>query len=107
MTSYQPGPSRLRAPVGRHCHHPLGPPTEAAVARLVGAVQADVRDEWRSRRYLSFSEASMALLRPTGDTGSIVAIDSGQWAPFGGSSSALGSRMCRLVHRRESSWFAR
>jgi hypothetical protein len=48
------------------------------VIRLVGAVLADMHDEWQSgdRRYLS--EGSMALIRPNGDTGTIAAIDSGE-----------------------------
>ena len=54
-------------------------PNDAAVIRLVGAVLADMHDEWQSadnRRYLS--EGSMALLYPDRDTGPIAAIDSGE-----------------------------
>jgi len=53
-------------------------PNEAAVIRLVGAVLADMHDEWQSgeRRYLS--EGSMALLVPSGDTETIAALNRGE-----------------------------
>ncbi len=53
-------------------------PNDAAVIRLVGAVLADMHDEWQSgdRRYLS--EGSMALLKPGAHTQVIAAIDSGE-----------------------------
>ena len=52
-------------------------PNEAAVIRLVGAVLADMHDEWQvsDRRYLS--EGSMAKINPTSDTGLVAAIGAG------------------------------
>jgi putative transposase len=52
-------------------------PNPASVIRLVGAVLADVHDEWQAgdRRYLS--EGSMALLYPERDTQPVAEITPG------------------------------
>jgi len=52
-------------------------PNEAAVIRLVGAILADMHDEWQvsDRRYLS--EGSMARLKPASDNETVAALPTG------------------------------
>jgi putative transposase len=66
-------------------------PAEATVIRLVGAVLADVHDEWQAgdRRYLS--EGSMALIYPGRDSHPVVELTPGDWHRGSLRSAPLGS----------------
>ena len=53
-------------------------PNAAAVIRLVGAVLADIHDEWQPSTAATSPKASMAQLYPDSDNEDIAAIDSGE-----------------------------
>ena len=52
-------------------------PNEAAVIRLVGAVLADMHDEWQASDHRYLSEGSMAHLYPTRDTDPVAELNNG------------------------------